>query len=88
MADAAGSGSRSRSQQLQELQSLTGPQQMETHRLAKQLASARHPVRMSSYCHDLLLYYLHTGPGLLPISVVISQHISFEVGLGAWVDDQ
>ncbi len=35
---------------------------------------------MSSYSHELLMHYLHTGPGMLPISAVVSQHITFEVG--------
>lgn len=80
--DLGGGGSQSaRSQQLLELQGLVGSQQLDSHRLAKQLKGARHTLHMSAYSHDLLLHFLHTTPRMLPVANIVSQHISFEASI-------
>ncbi|KAL6765640.1 WD40-repeat-containing domain protein [Haematococcus lacustris] len=78
----AGSASRSRARELQELRGIAVKQHLATSQLAKQISSARHTLQLSSYANDLLMHFLHSSPQMLQIASIVNQYITIQVVSG------
>ncbi|KAK9792235.1 hypothetical protein WJX73_002210 [Symbiochloris irregularis] len=77
--EADGGSSRTRLQELNELQTVAAPEHLKTHRIAQTVQSNRFPVRLSAYSFELLAAFLTSAKPLALLLAIINEHLNVRI---------
>ncbi|KAK9828987.1 hypothetical protein WJX72_003246 [[Myrmecia] bisecta] len=75
---AGGQPSKVRTQELQDLQTVSAPEHLQTNRTAQTARSMRYPVRLCAYSFQLLTHFLHSAKLFLVLGM-INERLAVEV---------